>query len=492
MIRHASLHAFPLACSITIAAAAVTPAAAADLAAAATHPAAAVAGSGDDQPDPKAGAQGQGATVQDQDAAVQDQAAQPADEQVVDQQSGATDAKGSSTDILSRNTVFLLLDGRFVVANGERAWVNGGLGKTRFEGTGDRDYQAYAVPVEADLIWTPRFTSSLSANVSAAWQRDQQNEVDLIEAFVNFLPAQKGPVGAQIRAGLMWPEISLEHSTGGAWSVVDTITPSAINSWVGEEAKVLGLEGTVRTNLGEHSIGLTGGVFGFNDTSGTLLSFRGWALHDEKATAFGHFPLPPLNSFITHAQEHRTRSLIEIDHRPGFYGRLDWRPPAPFGATLFYYDNRGDPKAFTPALQWGWRTRFLNLGINADLDQNTRLLAQVMVGSTYMGFTENGETWVHTRFRSAYVLVSHRLNDRWTVAGRIEGFRTHELGSEMSPLESEEGWSTTVAAKYLLNDRVTLKAEALNVRSKRPIRVNLGLDPFQAQTVFQLSVGVRL
>ena len=30
-----------------------------------------------------------------------------------------------------------------------------------------------------------------------------------------------------------------------------------------------------------------------------------------------------------------------------------------------------------PALQWGWRTRFLNLGINADLDQNTRLLAQV-------------------------------------------------------------------------------------------------------------------
>jgi hypothetical protein len=90
------------------------------------------------------------------------------------------------------------------------------------------------------------------------------------------------------------------------------------------------------------------------------------------------------------------------------------------------------------------------------------------------------------------VLVSHRFNDRWTLAGRIEAFQTHELGSEMSTLESEDGWSTTVAAKYLLNDRVTLKAEALNVRSKRPIRANLGLAPFQAQTVFQLSVGVRL
>ena len=423
---------------------------------------------------------------------MQDQAAQPTEGEVVDQNTGDRGHSGPSTDILSRNTVLLLLDGRFVVANGERSWVNGGLGKTRFGGTSDGDYQAYVVPVEADLIWTPRFTSSLSANISAAWQRDQQNEVDLIESFVNFMPPQKGPVGIQVRAGLMWPEISQEHSTGGAWSVVDTITPSAINSWVGEETKVVGLEGTVRTNLGEHSFALTGAVFGFNDTSGTLLSFRGWALHDEKATAFGHFPLPPLNSFISEVQEHRTRSLIEIDHRPGFYGRLEWRPPAPFGAALFYYDNRGDPKAFTPIGQWGWRTRFLNLGVNADLDQNTRLLAQAMAGSTYMGFTQNGETWVHTRFRSAYVLVSRRSDDRWTIAGRIEGFKTHELGSEMSPLESEEGWSTTVAAKYLLNDRVTLKAEALNVRSKRPVRLNLGLNPFQAQTVFQLSVGVRL
>ena len=484
MTRNARLNALPLACSIAVAAVAVTPAAAVGRAASATDPAEAVAEAETGQQDPKA-------TVQDQ-AVVQDQAAQPIEGQVVEQNTGDSGASAPSTDILSRNTVLLLLDGRFAVANGERSWVNGGLGKTRFGGTSDGDYQAYAVPVEADLIWTPRFTSSLSANISAAWQRDQQNEVDLIESFVNFMPTQKGPVGVQVRAGLMWPEISQEHSTGGAWSVVDTITPSAINSWVGEETKVVGLEGTVRTSLGEHSIALTGAVFGFNDTSGTLLSFRGWALHDEKATAFGHFPLPPLNAFISEVQEQRTRSLIEIDHRPGFYGRLEWRPPAPFGAALFYYDNRGDPKAFTPVGQWGWRTRFLNLGVNADLDQNTRVLAQAMAGSTYMGFTQNNETWVHTRFRSAYVLVSRRLNDRWTIAGRIEGFKTHELGSRMSPLESEEGWSTTVAAKYLLNDHITLKAEALNVRSKRPVRLNLGLNPFQAQTVFQLSVGVRL
>lgn len=407
--------------------------------------------------------------------------------------SSTTSDQGGGTDIFSGNTIAVLFDARLALANGERSFTDRGLGKARFGGTASGDYKPYAVPVEADLVWTPRFTRTLSANVSAAWQRDQENKVDLIEAFVNWLPPQGGPVGVQVRAGLMWPEISLEHSTGGAWSVVDTITPSTINAWVGEEVKVAGLEGTVRTDIGGSTIGLTGGVFGFNDTSGTLLSFRGWALHDEKATAFGHFPLPPLNGFIVHLQEDRTRSLIEIDDRPGFYGRLDFRAAAPWGAALFYYDNRGDPEAFTKIGQWGWRTRFWNLAFDADLGSKTRLLAQGMTGSTIMGFPTGGVRWVHTRFASAFVLVSHRIDDKWTATGRVEAFRTREHGSQMSPLESEDGWSWTAALKYLLNDHVTLKAEALNVRSTRGVRfTNFGIRPFQAQTVFQLAVQVHL
>ena len=410
-----------------------------------------------------------------------------------DQSADADGDNGGGTDILSGDTLAVLLDARLAVANGERSFTKRGLGKTRFGGTADGDYKVYAVPVEADLIWTPRFTSTLTGNVSVAWQRDQENSVDVIEAFLNWLPPQTGAVGFQVRAGLMWPEISLEHSTGGAWSVVDTITPSAINAWVGEEVKVVGLEGTVRTDIGGSTFGLTGAVFGFDDTSGTLLSFRGWALHDEKATAFGHFKLPPLNAFMTGAQEHRTRSLLEIDNRPGWYARLDWRAAAPLGAALFYYDNRGKPEKFTPNLQWGWRTRFWNLAFDADLDSKTRLLAQGMTGSTIMGFKFNGVPWVHTHFSSAFVMLSHRLDAKWNVAGRVEAFRTREHGSEMSPLESEDGWSWTAALKYLLNDHVTLKAEALNVRSKRGVSLtNFGIDPFQAQTVFQLAVQVRL
>ena len=238
-------------------------------------------------------AQAQAAPVDPAPADPAQPAQQAADQTGVDQDAtAAADTAsveaGPATDILSANTISVLLDGRLALANGERSFVNRGLGKTRFQGTADRGYKAYAVPVEADLLWLPRFTRSLSANVSVAWQRDQENAVDVIEAFVNYLPTTTAPVFFSARAGLMWPEISLEHSTGGAWSVVNTITPSVINAWVGEEVKVIGAEGTLHMSLGDHQLLATGAAFGFNDTSGTLLSFRGWALHDKKATAFGH------------------------------------------------------------------------------------------------------------------------------------------------------------------------------------------------------------
>lgn len=416
------------------------------------------------------------------------------DQQQADNAAAGMDqtSRHSGTDILSKNVVTVLLDGRIALANGERSWANRGLGKTSFQGTSDGNYKPYAVPDEADIIWTPQFTNSVSASISGAWQRHQENAFDLLEAFVSFLPPQKGPVGFALRAGIMWPEISQEHTTGGAWSTVNTLTPSVINAWVGEEVKVLGIEGTVRASVGNGMIGLTGAVFGFDDTAGTLLSFRGWALHNEKATVFGHFKLPPLNPFIRLLQQGKTRSFIEIDHRAGFYGRLEWRPPAPFGVAIFYYDNRGDPQAFEPTGQWGWRTRFANLSINADLGPKTRLLAQGMTGSTIMGFKTNGIPWVHTRFSSAYVSITQTVTNKAAVTGRVEAFRTHEMGSEMSPLESEHGWATTVALRYNFRDNLTGFAEALNVRSRRGVRANLGLDPFQPQTVFQLGLRFRI
>lgn len=397
-------------------------------------------------------------------------------------------------DLFSRNTLHAQVDLRLAVANGRTSFARGGFGKTRHHGTDGGGYAVEGGPYEADLIWQPRFGAALSANISGAWQRDKEGRFDLMEAYLNYLPtASVGPVRLSGRVGLMWPEISLEHATGGAWSVVNTITPSAINAWVGEEVKVIGAEATVRASLGEQDFSATGGVFGWNDTSGTLLSFRGWALQDIKATATGYFALPPRNRFLTLAQANRTENTVEIDRRPGFYGRLDWHPPQPVGVALFYYDNEGDPEAVTKALQWGWRTRFWNLGVNADVAPGTRILAQAMTGSTIMGFPVNGQAWVHTDFQSAYVLAVHDFG-RFALTGRIETFQTREHGSEMASNNSEDGWAWTLAARVPINTYLTGFAEALNVESRRGTRVTLGGLPssFESQMVFQIALRAKL
>jgi hypothetical protein len=402
---------------------------------------------------------------------------------------------GRQLDVFSKDVFTVLLDGRMVVADGSRSFVKKGFGITRWQGNDKGDFTPQITPVEADLIWTPRFTSSLNANISVSWQRDHNPGVGVMEAFINYYPAETGTFSVSARAGLMWPEISLEHSTGGAWSVVNTITPSAINSWVGEEVRVVGAEGTVHANLNQHLLSFTAAVFGWNDTSGTLLSYRGWALSDIKGTAPGYYPLPPFNPFIAQIQQNQTQNTLNIDHRPGFYTRIDWRPPLPFGVAAFYYDNNGNPKAFTAAGQWGWRTRFGNLGINADLDAsgNTRLIAQGMIGSTQMGFKSNGRLWVDTDYESAFVLVSHNFGP-FAAATRVEAFRTREHGSEMPPDNDQDGWAWTTAIRKNLTDHLTVYGEALNVHSWRGTRVSLGglNSPFESQTVLQIALRYRL
>jgi hypothetical protein len=404
------------------------------------------------------------------------------------------DQSGSETDILSADTLTLILDTRIVLADGHQSWVDRGFGKTRFDGTADGDLQIKALPVEASLIWQPRFTGTLSGNVSAAWQQGHEDEdFDVMEAFLTFIPQRSGNTNFSFKAGYYWPEISLEHATGGAWSTVYTITPSAINSWVGEEVKVIGAEATLYQTLGSQDFSATVGAFGFNDTSGTLLSFRGWALHDIKSTLFGQFPLPPLNPFMTLAQEPVTRSVLEIDNRPGFYGRVEWRPTSSLVLTGFYYDNRGVPEEFTQSLQWGWRTRFWNAGLVADLGPSTRLIAQGMTGTTLMGFVDNNTAryWVDTRYRSAFALLTHRIG-QGAVSGRFEMFDTKERGSRMTHAdENETGWAATAAVRWPLWDHFNVFLEGLHIKSERGTRARLGLPAKESQNVLQAALRFR-
>lgn len=397
----------------------------------------------------------------------------------------------AEADLFSPEAFAGVVDLRAALTDGELSWRHGGFGKLRYgaqRGAFQNDFGADAEIAEGSLVWKPRFSWELQGVVVGQYQSGQEPAVDLSEAFLRWRPVPRSQTRFEVRAGLYWPQISMEHEDV-AWGVTRTITPSAINSWVGEEVKVVGAEGTVRRELGGHQIEATAGIFEGNDTAGTLLTFRGWALGDVKATLNGSYSLPPLSPFMQMIQFPETNPLYELDDRPGWYARVGWTPPGKASFNAFYYDNRGDPQAVNEELQWGWRTRFWNLGARLDPDEKTVLVAQVMWGSTRMGYFEGDEIWADVDFRSAYLLASRQVG-AGTLTGRVDWFEVADRTLLLLDNNDEHGWSVTAAYKHPIGEHLALFVEALHVDSDRPSRALAGLPAQQDQTSLQTALRV--
>jgi hypothetical protein len=391
--------------------------------------------------------------------------------------------------LFTPDTFELSGDLRLVAVDGEKSWVDGGFGKLRSGSDGDLRVRPQLG--NASLVWKPQFTWSLGATVVGSLQGGQRTEAGLSQAYLTFRPMRSGKLAFSARAGLMWPPVSLEHE-GADWHVKDSITPSAINSWIGEEVRPVAVEGTLATSLGEHKLLATAALLAANDTSGTLLTFRGWALHDRTTLAFRRQPLPPLEYEIAGYQARFTHPLLDVHngfaHRPGYYAKLVWQPPVPVRIELFRYDNRANPEDVNADLEWGWRTWFNHVGLVAKLGGGVELKAQALQGRTRMGFADAGRRWVDNRFRSAFVLLTRPFGTV-RLTGRLDAFDTRNRGSDVGGEYDETGWSTMLAAKREWAHFAGL-FELLHVTSKREDREEVGLRPRQNQT--QLQAELRM
>src|SRR5690348_467960 len=218
----------------------------------------------------------------------------------------------SDPKLFSRDAFEFTGDMRLVAVDGEKSWVDGGFGKLRSGSDGDLRVEPELGNVT--LVWKPQFTWSLGATIVGSVQGGERTDAGLSQAYVTYRPMRASNVVFSARAGLMWVPVSLEHE-GADWHVKNSITPSAINSWVGEEVRPLAAEATLAASLGTHKLRATAAVIAANDTAGTLLTFRGWALHDRTALAFRAQPLPPLGDF-TGIQAPHTHPLLDV--RNGF------------------------------------------------------------------------------------------------------------------------------------------------------------------------------
>jgi hypothetical protein len=396
-----------------------------------------------------------------------------------------TDTALAAPDVLSPESFTGLVDLRLSAADGEPSWLNGGFGKTDIDGGRERlDWRARIE--EADLAWKPQLAWNLSAVVEAELQPQHENGVHLGEAFLVYKPTPRSETRYQVRVGLFYPPISLENG-GPFWTTTNTITPSAINSWVGEEVKVVGAEASMRRAFGDQELGVTGGVFGFDDNAGELIALRGWSLDNVREGVGGGFRLPPLSDFLEYVQSQHEAPLTEFDGRVGGYVRLDWRASDRVALSAFAYDNSANPTAVYDA-QWGWRTRFVDVGARFDLDARTEMLGQALFGQTEMG-PGHPDRWVNTDFSAAYVLVSRRLADADTLTGRVDLFATRDLTDAYYGQTQEHGWAATADYMHPLSTHAVLLVEALHVWSDRPARGADAADAStQAQTVVQTAL----
>lgn len=381
-----------------------------------------------------------------------------------------------------------LVDARAVHSDSETSWLEQGLGKSRYDNNSPLlELSEVSLVAKADFNWQWQGFTHLK------YDPEQDQTIDLVEAFIRYSPVPDGDIRYRIRAGLLFPHISRENR-GLAWTTPFSITPSAINSWIGEEVRTLALEGSATLKQGPWSLTSTAAIFGFNDPAGSLLAYRGWALHDLKVGAFSRIPLPPLSSIGSASafspQPLWVDPIREIDNRPGFYAALDGKFQRNFKFGALLYDNRGKPEVFKRN-QYAWDTQFWNLYAETKLPDSTLLIAQYMRGRTLMGPETGGVHQVDVDFDGAYLLATKRFgHNRLTI--RRDWFDTDDNSFVDVDNNDETGKAWTLALSHKLDKKSQLIAEWMRIDSRRPNRTDLGQSAQQTEHQLQLSYRLSL
>jgi hypothetical protein len=244
--------------------------------------------------------------------------------------------------------------------------------------------------LQLGIDWRPTMTLGTHVHLLARDDAEgsKHGRVGIVEAYVE-AKLHPGRDKLRIVAGAFFLPTSREN-VDALWATPYTITPSALNSWLGEELRPIGVDVayTLRNSL---TAGAT--VFRGNDTFGALPAARGWEMRDHWAVLGEHLPVD--GTYFTSVS-------AENDNRLGWSARARWNNQY---ANVQYtrVDNRGD------ALEYGdlfnWATRF-DIA-SADLTMNDwTVAAESGWGTTVIEVF--GERYP-SDIRASYLLVSRRF-----------------------------------------------------------------------------------
>ncbi|RVT45447.1 hypothetical protein EMM73_13360 [Rheinheimera sediminis] len=360
------------------------------------------------------------------------------------------------------------------------------------QGTGQFGTHTEAGVGPAYLLAQLETDSDFSATVHAQWHRAPEAGFGVTEAWINWNPLPVSGYRVRGRAGIFYPALSLEN-TDLAWTSPYTNSFSAINSWIAEEIKTRAIELSVnrpgRFFKSDHSIQWVGALFQGNDPAGSILTWRGFALHNLQTSIgervhFANYPSIAAGGEIE-LQPAWVEPNRELDHKTGYYTGLHWLHKDQTEMRLYWYDNRGEPTTFKHG-QYAWDTRFLSLAFQHQLTEQWRLLAQVLSGDTSMGIQA-----VVADYQSSYLMLNYQL-DRHSISARYDHFEVTDKDLTLTDDNNGKGHSWTFNWTYQLTAHLNLALEHSSLQSFQPNRTQwVGWQAHAKQRSSSLILGYR-
>ena len=358
------------------------------------------------------------------------------------------------------------LDLRAVASDADTSVLDGGYSPTRFSQR-QSGLQLGRLRLALDTPLSEVWRLHLDAS---AWGNAYKSPIGVTEAYLQFRPYPRDNFRIRMKAGAFYAPVSLENGAPG-WASPYTISFSALNSWLAEELRTLGVETKVdwlgtRTGL-PFDVGAVAGVYGWNEVAGAALANGGFVLDDRQTGLFDR----------TGKLEGPTGAHIEpfreIDGRAGYYAGVDVNLPGRFLITALRYDNLADPTASnTVSHVFAWRTAFNSVGARWESSAGWTVIAQWLAGQTEIAPGGHGLQWP---FKAGYALVSKQIARRQTLSVRYDRFEVDSRNAEADGAQSGHAWtaaylfdagrSWTVAVEWL---RVTSDSYSWSEELDRP------------------------
>lgn len=328
-------------------------------------------------------------------------------------------------------------------ASQAKPWQDAGTGVVRYNNSSTQIQQA-VLAISQDI------GNSFSLEAVGNINQDGEKQFGISQAQLVYKPLLASPHKWRVKAGFLYPAMSLEN-VDSAWLSPYQYNNSVINSWIGEELRVPGIEisqlnpGRARRSAWSYDFHL--GLYKGNDPLGTLIAWRGWATHDRQSLFGDRVNFAAYPSVVDRANHPNwVQPFHEVDGRVGYYLGAHLNYYNRSRLRYYYYDNNADPTSVNSLRQYAWHTRFHSLAAEHRFSKHTNLIGQWMSGSTKMGYN-----WVFVDFKAWFVMLSH-VADKHRFSAKVERFSVREDDVwEWDPNDSD-GEALTMSWRYSYNE----------------------------------------